>query len=151
MIRLVRKRMFEMAFDKKEYQRDVDALMDQIAQNWCLCMYCHLFYPEHRDYHGWKKELRRHLNNLIRKRITSGDKERYTREIIITKAEFNTLRVLNISCDYKFAEEESLMADRNKIEKVYALFINDIENLVLCISGKIGCESYLNERFPDVA
>lgn len=151
MIRLVRKRMFEMAFDKKEYQRDVDALMDQIAQNWCLCMYCHLYYPEHRDYHGWKKELRKHLNNLIRKRISSGNKEKYTREIIITKAEFNTFRVLKIACDYKFKEEESLQAKKDKIENVYSLFIDDIENLIRCISGTIDCEAYLDGIFPEVA
>lgn len=34
-------RIIEMAFDKIQFQTRVLNLAKQIAENWCLCQYCH--------------------------------------------------------------------------------------------------------------
>lgn len=67
MIRLVRKRMFEMAFSKSKYQDKITDRVQRIAHNWVLCTYCHLYAPTFRTYGYWKGELfdlLDYLNNL---------------------------------------------------------------------------------------
>ena len=59
---------FEMAFKKAKYQDKLTDRMQQIAQNWCLCMFCHLYNPNYIGYSHWKGELfdiLDYLNNLI--------------------------------------------------------------------------------------
>ena len=153
MIRLVRKRMFEMAFDKKEYQRDVDALMDQIAQNWCLCMYCKLHRPDLRTtYLHWRSELETYIGSLNSKSIDKPrDRRKWTYEAMITDADMDKPNVVFGECRVKFRHENDDGLNMSVLHQheVCELFANSVLDVIECIGSVSDITDYTRKIFPD--
>ena len=133
--------LFEMAFDKREYQRKVDDLMDQIAQNWCLCKFCQITDPNNYNYNGWKKELRAYLYKIRRFKV-KGDKFKWTKEVIIDKAEFNDFDVVRKACEYKLDDETDLNISEEEKQFLFNEFILILSNLIECLSGEISIQEF---------
>lgn len=146
---ITRQKLFEMAFDKKEYMSFVYGLADQIAQNWCLCQYCHLYAKNWIDYAHWKSELETHLDNLNRKRI-SGDKLKWTKEALIKKLEFNDPESVFLACRLKFIKEKDLNIPMNLRKSICNDFADKINDIAECIASKECIVDYTDRWFPEV-
>lgn len=157
-----RRRLLEMAFSKHDYQKQVDDLMDQIAQNWCLCQFCHKsisICPERRknapnfiDYPHWKSELETHLDHLKRKRIKGNNdqKKKWTTEIIIKIGEFNNISVIKDACATKIKREKRLFVSEKEFDIICNDFAESINEIIDCITGDIPVYVYTDRWFPEV-
>lgn len=77
-----------MAFEKSKYQDKITDRMQQIAQNWCLCMYCFLYDNNNINYSHWKGELCDlfdYLSSLVIK--NKNNKTRYAYDALTNIAE----------------------------------------------------------------
>ena len=63
----------EMAMSLKDYKNRVEALMQQILENWCLIRYCTLTGDKQDLKNHWKIELRAHINNIASIKLKNGD------------------------------------------------------------------------------
>lgn len=159
MVRLFRKKIFEMAYSRQLYQGFVSNTLPQIAQNWCLCKYCQLYRPDLNDtYIYWRSELETHLNNLNQKETNpTKNKERWTRQSIIDQDKYNL--VLNVlkKCRLKFLQENEgsknkpgLGITEDQQKEVCTLFADSLEDIISCISGPENVENYTRSIFPDL-
>ena len=91
--------IFEMAYDRKELKKRVEALTNQIIENWCLIKYCTLYDNENRNKNHWKQELRAHLYNIYEMKIKGGNataKYNLISEIIFDKREITTTNKISL-------------------------------------------------------
>ena len=63
----------EMAVSLKDYRKNVESLMQQILENWCLIRYTTISGDkiEYRNY--WCVELRSHMNNIASMKLKNGN------------------------------------------------------------------------------
>ena len=157
MIRIVRKRMFEMAFDKKRYKNFVYGEAPQIAQNWCLCMYCKMHRPDLKDtYIHWRSELELHINNLNSISLEKPKhRTKMTYEAMIIDEDMDDNQIVFKMCRIKFRHENEGRNGRPKLnmsiehqKEVCALFSENVEDVVKCI-GSVDILSYIRSEFPD--
>ena len=100
--------IFEMAYDRKELKKRVEALTNQIIENWCLIKYCTLYDNENRNKNHWKQELRAHLYNIYEMKIKGGNataKYNLISEIIFDKREITTTNKISLIIRNKFRIE----------------------------------------------
>lgn len=154
MIRLVRKRMFEMALEKSKYQSRVFDLMPQIIQNWCLCYFCREHDKNNNSYRGWRKELIAHIGNLNSIPV-KGNKYKWTYEEIITDDEFNNIDVIRKVCEYKLDDEDEIELDEIELlesqkirNELYQSFSDNVEFIVRLISDDKPIKQTIEKIFP---
>lgn len=64
----------EMAMSLSDYKKRVEALMQQILENWCLIRYVSLTGDKEEYKNHWKTELKAHINNIATIKVKSGNK-----------------------------------------------------------------------------
>lgn len=125
--------IFEMAYDRKEIKKRVEALTNQIIENWCLIKYCTLYDNENRNKYHWKQELKAHLYNIYEMKIKGGNaKTKYNliSEIIYDKKEITTSLKISSIIRIKFRKENMII--RNDI---CDLCIEDLPHIIELISN----------------
>ena len=152
---LTRDRVYEMVYSKKQYKGFVHARCPQIAQNWCLCMYCKLHRPDLKTtYIHWRSELETQLGYL---NALSLEKPRHrmnmTYEAMITDADMDDAAVVFKTCRVKFRHEnenpqQPLNMSLEHQEEVCQLFSDNVESVVSCIASD-DIFTYTRSVFPD--
>lgn len=64
----------EMAVTLKDYRKNVEALMQQILENWCLIRYTTISGDKLEYRKHWCLELKAHMNNIAAMKIKDGNK-----------------------------------------------------------------------------
>lgn len=147
---------YEMAYSKKQYKGFVHARCPQIAQNWCLCMYCKLHRPDLKTtYIHWRSELETQLGYL---NSLSLEKPKHrmnmTYEAMITDADMDDADIVFKTCRVKFRHENEnpqhhLNMSLAHQKEVCQLFSDNVEDVVSCISSD-DIFIYTRSVFPDV-
>lgn len=146
---LYRQRFCEMAFKKNQYQRKVIDLATQIAENWCLCQYCHLNCPEWIDYVHWKSELENYLYRLNTTSIENDSaRERWTKEILV-RGDYDKPKIVYRQCYAKFVDEEEIAIPKIDQIKLCEEFASNINEISKCI-GSDNIVPYACKWFPEV-
>lgn len=104
--------IFEMAYDRKEIKKRVEALTNQIIENWCLIKYCSLYDKNNTNKYHWKQELKAHLYNIYEMKIKGGNaKTKYNliSEIIYAKKEITTSSKISSIIRIKFRKENIII------------------------------------------
>jgi hypothetical protein len=104
--------IFEMAYDRKEIKKRVEALINQIIENWCLITYCSLYDINNTNKYHWKQELKAHLYNIYEMKIKGGNaKTKYNliSEIIYDKKEITTSSKISSIIRIKFRKENIII------------------------------------------
>ena len=104
--------VFEMAYNRKEIKKRVEALINQIIENWCLIKYCSLYDKNNTNKYHWKQELKAHLYNIYEMKIKGGDvKTKYNlvSEIIYDKKEITTSSKISSIIRIKFRKENIII------------------------------------------
>lgn len=157
MIRLFRKKIFEMAYNRQVYQGFVEDLIPQIAQNWCLCKYCQLYRPDlvKTTYHHWRSELEAYLNRLNQKETKpKNNKLKWTQQIV-TENNYNNADKIFSLCELKFERENEVEENRPSLgitleqqKEVCKLFAEEINSIIECISSETSIKEYSRVIFP---
>ncbi len=119
--------VFEMAYNRKEIKKRVEALINQIIENWCLIKYCSLYDKNNINKYHWKQELKAHLYNIYEMKIKGGDaKTKYNlvSEIIYDKKEITTSSKISSIIRIKFRKENIIIHS-----DIYDICDSCIENL----------------------
>ena len=144
-----RRELYEMAFKKSQFQHKVIDLATQIAENWCLCRYCHLNCPDWRDYVHWKSELETYLHRLNTVSIVDdSSRERWSKEILI-RGDYDNPNVVYKQCYAKFVNEEEIAISKKEQFNLCEEFSNNISEISKCI-GSENIIPYVCEWFPEV-
>lgn len=148
-------RINEMAYSKKQYKGFVHARCPQIAQNWCLCMYCKLHRPDLKTtYIHWRSELETQLGYL---NSLSLEKPKHrmnmTYEAMITDADMDEADIVFKTCRVEFRHEnenpqQPLNMSLEHQKEVCQLFSDNVVNVVSCI-GSDDIFTYTRSVFPD--
>lgn len=104
--------IFEMAYNRKEIRKRVEALTNQIIENWCLIKYCSLYDKTNTNKNHWKQELRAHLYNIYEMKIKGGNaKTKYNliSEIIYDKKEITSSSKIASIIRIKFRNENIII------------------------------------------
>lgn len=104
--------IFEMAYDRKEIKKRVEALINQIIENWCLIKYCSLYDKTNTNKYHWKQELKAHLYNIYEMKIKGGNaKTKYNliSEIIYDKKDITTSSKISSIIRVKFRTENIII------------------------------------------
>lgn len=148
-------RTYEMAYSKRKYKGFIHARCPQIAQNWCLCMYCKLHRQDLKTtYIHWRSELETHLGYL---NSLSLEKPKHrmsmTYEAMITDADMDESDIVFKTCRVKFRHENenpqhplNISLDHQK--EVCQLFSDNVDDVVSCISSD-DIFTYTRSIFPD--
>lgn len=126
--------IFEMAYDRKELKKRVEALTNQIIENWCLIKYCTLYDNENRNKNHWKQELRAHLYNIYEMKIKGGNataKYNLISEIIFDKREITTTNKISLIIRNKFRIENIPI----KFD-ICSYCIEDLQEIITLVSNK---------------
>lgn len=143
--------VFEMAFDKAKFQDKVTDRIQQIAQNWCLCMYCHLYAPDTRTYHHWKMELFTLLDYLCNLSIKDKkSKTKYSYVAFTRQADYDDESVVFNACRNKFIIEKEIDIPLSKQRGVCRMFSDSLKEISMCIGGEIDVLDYIDKTFPEV-
>lgn len=125
--------IFEMAYDRKEIKKHVEALTNQIIENWCLIKYCTLYDSNNRNKYHWKQELKAHLYTIYEMKIKGGNaKTKYNliSEIIYDKKEITTSSKISSIIRIKF-RKENIVIDND----ICDLCIENLNNIIELISN----------------
>lgn len=126
--------LFEMAYSRQDYLRNISGLCYQIVENWCLVKYCNLCDEENYNRLHWSNELVAHLENLRRCQLKSGlSKYKTTKFGFIEIAELDDVDVVDDILELKW-DNEKLPGDKRKI--ISNEFVNSLPKLFELISGK---------------
>lgn len=140
-----------MAFDKAKFQDKVTDRIQQIAQNWCLCMYCHLYAPDTRTYHHWKMELFTLLDYLCNLSIKDKkSKTKYSYVAFTRQADYDDESVVFNACRNKFIIEKEIDIPLSKQREVCGMFSDSLKEISMCIGGEIDVLDYIDKKFPEV-
>ena len=140
-----------MAFDKAKFQDKVTDRIHQIAQNWCLCMYCHLYAPDTRTYHHWKMELFTLLDYLCNLSIKDKkSKTKYSYVAFTRQADYDDESVVFNACRNKFIIEKEIDIPLSKQREVCRMFSDSLKEISMCIGGEIDVLDYIDKTFPEV-
>lgn len=104
--------IFEMAYNRKEIRKRVEALTNQIIENWCLIKYCSLYDKTNTNKNHWKQELRAHLYNIYEMKTKGGNaKTKYNliSEIIYDKKEITSSSKIASIIRIKFRNENIII------------------------------------------
>ena len=151
MIKLIKKKMFEMAFSKAKYQDKITDRVQQIAHNWVLCTYCHLYNPTFLTYCHWKGELfdlLDYLNNLVIE--NKNNKYKWSLEALTKQAEYNKPQNVIRACRNKFRIEKELNVPTDKQIEICTLFSESLGEIASCLASDSGALDYVNAKFPEV-
>lgn len=145
-----RKRLFEMAFDKEKYQYFVSAHIPQIAQNWCLMMFCKLYRNDLANtYEHWRSELEEQLNEISIKPLNKKDKRHsYTHQVLFDFEELSNPEQVYRACRVKFKHENEKGLGITKEQQLHVckLFSESLDDIVNCICNDIF--EYTDSLFP---
>ena len=138
-----------MAVSKSKFQGIVLNLATQIAENWCLCQYCHKNKPNWIDYAHWKSELETYLYKLNTQSIDNDNaRGRWAKEILV-RGDYNNGDIVYRQCYAKFVDEAEIdIPVRERIE-----LCNEFASQIDEISECIGADSiipYTCKWFPEV-
>ena len=87
-----------MAFSKSQFQTRVLNISKQIAENWCLCQYCHKYSKTFSTYSHWKSELEGCLDELNTMSTDNGrSREKWSLEIL-RKGDFDDAQKVFRQC-----------------------------------------------------
>ena len=142
-------RLFEMAYNRSKYQDDLDALTDQLVQNWCLVRYCSVFDNKNRNASHWKQELYAHISNLQRKTLKV-DKRRATEEVLLKWRELTNMDLVIRAIDDKWYKER-LDIDADYTNIITADFVEyGIYELIDMISAKELTRADINDYINNI-
>jgi hypothetical protein len=151
----IKNKVYEMAYSKKQYKSFVHNRSQQIAQNWCLCMYCKLYRGDLKNtYIHWRGELETQLGYLNALSLEKPrNRTKMTYEAMITDADMDNSEVVFKSCIVKFRLENENKQNPlgMKIEhqkEVCSLFAENVEDVIDCI-GSNDIFTYTRSIFPD--
>lgn len=125
--------IFEMAYDRKEIRKRVEALTNQIIENWCLVTYCSLYDKNNTNKNYWKQELKAHLYNIYEMKIKGGNaKTKYNliSEIIYDKKEITTSSKIASIIRVKFRTENIIIYN-----DICDLCIENLKHIIELISN----------------
>ena len=126
--------LFEMAYSRQDYLRNISGLCYQIVENWCLVKYCNLYDEENYNRLHWSNELITHLNNLYDCKLKKGLNKFNTTEYgLIEKAELDDIDVVEDLLYHKWRVEKLPNDTKNIIAKE---FIKALPIICKLISGK---------------
>lgn len=148
---VVRRRVFEMAFDKAKHQTVVADHAEQVLQNWCLMEYCLCYRHDLAlAYEHWRSELETHLNTIARK-IVKGDKLKWTKQVMIEWEKFNNEANVFNACRIKFRNENRNRLGITELEqhKVCSHCADEINNIIECMVSQ-NVTLYTDRRFPPI-
>lgn len=136
----------EMAISIKDYKRKVDGLRFQLVENWCLCMWCHMFNEECENFIHWADELSAYINALKMVNLKSGDKKKILTKMLVDDYDYDDpLMVFDIIRD-KFTVEN--IVDTEQLKAVAKSFSVNVGSLVENISNRsIPTLAYIKETF----
>lgn len=100
--------IFEMAVSRKDLKKDIDGLIKQILENWCLVKYCTLYDPNNRTKNHWKNELGTHMEAILEKQLKGGDaasKYKLIKDWVIDSLEITTAEKIYLRVKRKFEKE----------------------------------------------
>ena len=125
--------IFEMAYSRESYLRNISGLVPQIVENWCLVKYCYMYDTENYNIMHWSKELITHMENLrVQKLKGNLNKLRITKQALIEYAELtDPYTVLDI-IENKWVDENLPMHLMNDVARE---FVNSVETLCKLISN----------------
>ena len=143
-------RIIEMAFDKRQFQTRVLNLAKQIAENWCLCQYCHKYAKTFSTYVHWKSELEGYLDELNTMSIDNDrSREKWSLEVL-RKGDFDDAQKVFRQCKRKFMIERVLNIPNNLQIEVCEDFSSMIEDIAKCIGSVDGVVPFTCKWFPEV-
>ena len=126
--------IFEMAYSRQDYLRNISGLCYQIVENWCLIKYCNLYDEVNYNRLHWSNELIAHLENLRRCQLKSGlDKYKTTKFGFVENAELDNIDIVDDVLELKW-DNEKLPNDTKRI--IAKEFIDALPKLFELISGK---------------
>ena len=136
----------EMAVPIKTYKARVDNLRLLLVENWCLCRYCQLFYPNSEYFNHWIEEIRAHMNNIKSLNVKKGDKLKILTQMLIVDYDFDDVNTIYRIVVGKFGREG--ISDVIIISRVCGDFANSINDFVKALGmDNIITEDYLMNTF----
>lgn len=103
--KLSQTKLFEMAYDREQYVRNIDGIADQIVENWCLIRYCTIYDPTNPNKKHWKQELQSHCKKLLRS-IVKVNKLKATQYALIDMLELDDPKQIRAIIYDKFKKEK---------------------------------------------
>lgn len=146
---LNRRKYFEMAVDKSNFQYTVSYHLDQILQNWCLMEFCLLYRNDLAyTYEHWRTELETQLNTIARKPV-KGDKYKWIKQVVIEKEELDKVENVFNACKVKFRQENrhGLNISNDEQFNVCSNCAKEIYSIIECMSTN-DVTAYTDKRFP---
>lgn len=132
----------EMAYDLKQYKNNVDNLIQQIIENWCLIRYSTLSNQYDEIKNHWKSELLAHMTNISSMKLKGNLDKATTKEkalySIWNKRDLDTdENCIHLHIVHKFSKEGIPTKG-----DIYAQTISDCKNATKDIVNAILSNSY---------
>ncbi|MBO6272460.1 hypothetical protein J6O48_06745 [bacterium] len=132
-------KLFEMAYDRKEFKKLIENLAYQIYENWCLIRYCSITNTKEELKIHWKSELRAYLRKICRAEFKL-NRTTAIKEVLMNLLELNNNYNNHLIDDiaYKFETEQiDLIKETDIIEEI----INDwqsygLDDIIMILSDK---------------
>lgn len=130
-------------FEKRDYQRLVNDLMDVIIQNWCLCKYIYVSCSNSEQLTDYRNFLEFYIHKIRRFKVKDDrDKFKWTSEVIIDKAGFTNIDIVRETCEFVLDQSNILYEEK---EFLYREFIKAIPDLIDCLSEIISVKEFFRK------
>lgn len=125
--------IFEMAYSRESYLRNISGLVPQIVENWCLVKYCYKYDPENYNILHWSKELIAHMENLrVQKLKGNLNKLRITKQALIEYAELTDIYTVLDIIENKWIDED---LPKDCMQDIANEFVEAVETICKLISN----------------
>lgn len=118
----------EMALHKKEFEKHIYNLKDQLVENWCLCAFCSLYDKTNPNFSHWKVEFASYSNKIKRVSLKAGSKYKIIHNIYIEKFDLNQPKMIGMIFKEKFIDEQ--LQDNDVFNNICNVCAQNAEKLV---------------------
>ena len=133
---LIYHELFEMVYDKRDYQYYVSKDIPNLMDHWCLVYYAHHIDKSNIDVHHWEGELSGAIKSVQKRKLSTKNKievkEKYITEALVKKMELGDV---NIVADYisdKFKTEKTNSSD---VMKCASGFVAGLKTLIRILAS----------------
>lgn len=127
--------LYEMAYNRSRYIDEVDNLLKQLIENWCLIRYCTISGEKQELKNHWKQELKAHIDNLAKMSVKV-DKTKTTRFALIDQPESKNVDWIIQVISMKF-DEENIDVNLSDVEEAATDLVEyGLDELVEIICAK---------------
>ena len=139
----------EVAMSLKDYKSRVEALMQQILENWCLIRYSTLTGEKENLKSHWKSELKAHANNIASIKLKNGNSSTSKQNALYSlwnMYDWDTDENCIARRMYAKFEEEDIPIDNLTFIQIATDFKNETKNIVKMLTSKSNIEimEYIN-------